>query len=228
MKKFNLSLVAFLAMGTFAIAGGDIAPVEPVVETPMVEESTPGAFYVGIGYGAANYDYGYTATYMAPVNGTVTAAQLASVTETWSGDHDYSTVMLQAGYKFNPYIAVEGRYWIGLDEDIGNNEDLNIDTWAIYVKPMYPVTEEFDIYGLLGYADSDAEISGPGYTLSPPYDMDGFSWGIGGAYAFTENFSVFVDYTSLYDDDNTLTYVDGTEKFDEEITSWNFGVTYTF
>ena len=22
-------------------------------------------------------------------------------------------VMLQAGYKFNPYIAIEGRYWIG-------------------------------------------------------------------------------------------------------------------
>jgi len=223
MKKFSLSLAALLAMGTFAMGGGDIAPVEPVVETPVVEEST-GAFYVGIGYGAANYDLGYTGTYTAPVSD-----QLLVVTETYSGDEDYSAVMLQAGYKFNPYIAVEGRYWIGLDEDIGNNEDLNIDTWGIYVKPMYPVTEEFDIYALLGYADSDLEISGAGGgTYSPSYDMDGFSWGIGGAYAFTENLSVFVDYTSLYDDDNTITYVDGTEKFDEKITSWNFGVTYTF
>lgn len=36
MKKFSLSLAAVLAMSTFAMAGGDIAPVEPVVE-PVVE-----------------------------------------------------------------------------------------------------------------------------------------------------------------------------------------------
>ncbi len=56
MKKFNLSLVAVLAMSTFAIAGGDIAPVEPVIETPMVEESTPGNFYLGLAYGMANIE----------------------------------------------------------------------------------------------------------------------------------------------------------------------------
>ncbi|HEY9189361.1 MAG TPA: porin family protein [Sulfurovum sp.] len=221
MKKFNLSLAAFLAMGTFAMAGGDIAPVEPVVEAPVVvEEPSTGAFYVGIAYSAANYDetMSYTLT------GVTDLPQTGSV----SGDEDYSAVMLQAGYKFNPYIAVEGRYWFGLEEDVGDNTDLTVDTWGIYVKPMYPVTEAFDIYALLGYADSDVELSGGGTTVSPPYDMDGFSWGIGGAYSFTENLAVFVDYTSLYDDDNTVTYDVGTANFDEEITSWNFGVTYTF
>ena len=217
MKKFNLSLAAFLAMGTFAMAGGDVAPVQPVVETPVVvEEPSTGAFYVGIAYGAANYD------------ATATITGLTDLPLTASRDEDYSAVMLQAGYKFNPYIAVEGRYWFGLDEDVGNNQDLNIDTWGIYAKPMYPVTGAFDIYGLLGYADSDAEVSGPGGTVSPPYDMDGFSWGIGGAYTFTENLSVFVDYTSLYDDDNTITDGNIVENIDEEIASWNFGVTYTF
>ena len=186
MKKFNLSLVALLAMSTFAAAGGDIAPVEPVVEMPMVEESTPGHFYLGLAYGAANADVSWT-------NG--------------SDDHDYDTIMLQAGYKFNPYIAVEGRYWFDLDEDV--------DTWGIYAKPMYPVTDAIDIYGLLGYASSDAPNS---------IDGDGFSWGIGGAYAFTDNVAVFVDYTSMYDDDDTITNV----NYNTEITSWNFGVTYTF
>ena len=213
MKKFTLSIVAVMAMSTLAIAGGDIAPVEPIVETPMVEEST-GAFYLGLAYGAANLDMTDTST--------------EDPTNTFSDDFDYGTVMLQAGYKFNPYIAVEGRYWIGLDEDIFADETLNIDTWGLYVKPMYPVTEAFDIYALLGYASSDMEVSWPGGSYEPSYDMDGFSWGIGGAYAFTENLSVFVDYTSLYDDDNT--YDDGGEifKVDDEITSWNFGVTYTF
>ena len=53
MKKFNLSLVTVLAMSTFAFAGGDIAPGEPMIETRMVEESTPGNFYLGLGYGMA-------------------------------------------------------------------------------------------------------------------------------------------------------------------------------
>jgi len=37
MKKLTLSIVAVMAMGTFAIAGGDIAPVEE----PMVEVAAP-------------------------------------------------------------------------------------------------------------------------------------------------------------------------------------------
>ena len=92
MKKFNLSLVAVLTMSTFAMAGGDIAPVEPMVETPMVEESTPGAFYLGLAYGAASSDVGETYT---PISGPL---------EGYSHDNDYDTIMLQAGYKFNPYI----------------------------------------------------------------------------------------------------------------------------
>jgi hypothetical protein len=58
MKKLNLSLAAIFAMGTFAVAGGDIAPVEPVVEEPVVVEST-GNFYLGLAYGymTANEDY---------------------------------------------------------------------------------------------------------------------------------------------------------------------------
>ena len=115
MKKFNLSLVAVLAMSTFAVAGGDIAPVEPMVETPMVEESTPGAFYVGLGYGAANVDSSWA--YTPPVMETAMSAKLFDVAS-GSYDSDYDTIMLQAGYKFNPYIAVEGRYGFDLDEDL--------------------------------------------------------------------------------------------------------------
>ena len=64
--------------------------------------------------------------------------------------------MLQAGYKFNSYVAVEGRYWLGLSDNawatISNNliqSEGEIDAWGVYVKPMYPVTPAFDIYALL-------------------------------------------------------------------------------
>jgi len=203
MKKFNLSLVAVLAMSTFAIAGGDIAPVEPVIETPMVEESTPGNFYLGLGYGMAN------------VSGTDTISNITDV--------DYSTVLLQAGYKFNPYIALEGRYWIGLDEDVTATNTLTLDTWGIYAKPMYPVTDAFDIYALLGYASSDIQLT----NGNPADNTDGFSWGIGGAYSFTENVAVFVDYTSMYDDSQESA-LNPAFTYNYEITAVNFGVTYQF
>ncbi len=218
MKKFNLSLVAVLAMSTFAMAGGDIAPVEePVVVVPEVIEST-GAFYLGAAYGLLSTDLEEK---FPTVDGR-------TLTRDWGSD-DYSQFMLQAGYKFNDYIAVEGRYWIGMDDTSWNHVDHGeltneIDTWGIYVKPMYPVTDSFDIYALLGYADADYTVSGSGYTLSSDA-FDGFSWGIGADYSFTDSVSVFVDYVSLYDDE----FVNNAgNNVDFTIDTWNFGVTYTF
>ena len=94
MKKVSLSIVALLAMNTFAVAGGDFtAPVEPQVNIPEVEEST-GSFYVGAGYSYINLD--------------------ADIVE-----HDSDATLLLAGYNFNQYIAVEARY-AGLTDCIDN------------------------------------------------------------------------------------------------------------
>ena len=94
MKKVSLSIVALLAMNTFAVAGGDFtAPVEPQVNIPEVEEST-GSFYVGAGYSYINLD--------------------ADIVE-----HDSDATLLLAGYNFNQYIAVEARY-AGLTDSIDN------------------------------------------------------------------------------------------------------------
>jgi opacity protein-like surface antigen len=216
MKKLNLSLAAIFAMGTFAVAGGDIAPVEPVVEEPVVVEST-GNFYLGLAYGAANIDASYKETYP---DGSV----LTEPSEDWN----YSTIMLQGGYNFNKYIAIEARYWIGLDEDIDAYTEMNIDTFGIYVKPQYSF-DAFKVYALLGYANNTADFRDTvdGSTWSPD-SIDGFSWGLGAAYAFTENLSVFVDYVDMYNDDFDEVYPGVIENYDFTISSWNFGVTYNF
>ena len=222
MKKFNLSVAAVLAMSTFAIAGGDIAPVEPVVEAPVVVEST-GGFYLGLAYGLLGME--------------------SSVTETLPGgaeisidndlDEDFSEIMIQAGYEFNDYIAVEGRYWFGLDEDIDYGSRLgvnntSIDAWGIYVKPQYPVTEAFNIYALLGYGAAEADVTLPGADYQSD-SVDGFSWGIGAGYSFTENIAVFVDYVSIYDDNEEYVNLRGNNvDVDKTIDTWNFGVTYNF
>ena len=85
MKRVTLSIIAVLAMNTFAIAGGDISPVEPQITVPEVTEST-GSFYAGLGYSYINLD----------VSG--------------ADDVDGDATLLLAGYKFNQYIGVEARY----------------------------------------------------------------------------------------------------------------------
>jgi len=208
MKKLHLSLATIFAMGTFAVAGGDIAPVEPVVDEPVVIAST-GNFYLGLAYGYMN------ATEDRELGGTK-----------WDNviDDSFDDIMIQAGYNFNDYIAVEGRYWFGLSDTTITGTDVSLDTWGLYIKPQYPITNAFNVYALLGYGSAKFDFS-KGNLQYNGDDMDGFSWGVGASYAFTDNVSLFVDYVNIYNDntDNVNGFT-----FDDTIDSWNFGVTYNF
>ena len=213
MKTFALSAVAVLAMSTFAMAGGDIAPVEPVMEEVVAPDES--GFYVGLAYGYADLSQDYSS-------------------DRWSEkiEDNFDTIMLQAGYKFNQYFAVEGRYWDAVGDgdwtdtwqggSSGSNSDLS--AWGVYVKPMYPVTEEFDVYALLGYGNVDYDSH---YGQEDPvHDLDdeGFQWGLGASYEFRDNFAVFADYVELYNDNKIY---DG-ENLDSTIYTVNIGVTYKF
>jgi len=216
MKKLTLSIAAIAAMGTFAVAGGDIAPVEPVVETPAVVEAPSDAgFYVGGAYGLAKYSLDIS---KGPVS--------------ISGDENFNEFMILAGYKINQYVAIEGRYWFGSADDIdwlgnGSSYNTSIDAWGIYVKPMYPVTDAVDVYALLGYGSVDSTIKTPNADIvgSANGSDDGISWGLGASYAVNDNVGVFVDWIRNYDD--TVTYNNNIDV-DETIDTLNFGVTYKF
>ncbi len=200
MKRNIISLTAVLSLSGLLFAGGDIAPVEePPVEVVPVDNSV---FYVGAGLGHSSVRNDYTDEEIADL-----------------------TLLLQAGYQYNRYIAVEGRLHFGVstDYDYGNltlrtydGKSLN---WGLYVKPMYPVGD-FSVYALLGY----------GGILQ--YDLDsgdayesGFQWGLGAGYAFTDEVSVFVDYTSLYSGTG-FDYRATTRDIDADI--WTLGVSYKF
>jgi len=197
MKKFHFSLVTVLTMSTFAIAGGDVAPIEPevtppdvpVVVAPEVTRQDNG-FYLGLGYGFLQAD-----------RKTLVPGDINNYTQ---GTGDYNQVLLQAGYKINPYIALEARYWLGLGDNawasIGDNSVQSVgelDAWGFYAKPMYPITESLDVYALLGWSKVTYEIT----NFPSDKDRDGFSWGAGFGYDISDNWSMFVDYTSVYDND---------------------------
>jgi len=182
MKKVRLSMIAAFAMSTFAVAGGDIAPLEPAITVPEVAEST-GSFYVGLGY-----------SYMNMNIDSYNDSELTGSEILPEEDHNGDAVLLLAGYNFNQYFGVEARY-AGLTDCLEN--------YGIYAKPMYPVGD-LAIYGLLGYGETT-------YDNGTSRSESGFQWGLGANYAVTENIGVFVDYTSLYNDsgfDGHLTGVD--------------------
>ncbi len=228
MKNIVLSAVAVLAMSSFAVAGGDIAPVEEpvVVPEPVVTDS---GFYIGAAYGYLTNTVDYTGP-VYDANGNYAGQGSVNLL-----DDSHNEFMIDAGYKFNQYVAIEGRYWFGADTTYtvdGQAYDVSIDAWGLYVKPMYPVTDAFDVYALLGYGSTDATISqkfaNNGYNQWGTDSLDGFSWGIGAAYSFTDNISVFVDYTSIYNDDDTYTTTDGDVSLDTTQDTWNFGLNYQF
>ena len=202
MKKITLSVVSILALSGLAFAGGDIAPVEPVVETPMVVEKSP--LYLGLGFGQAK------------VNNDDTSEEFKS-----------TTMLLQAGYQYNEYIALEGRYTFGLNMDyspgstVSQSSDYNGDfsSWGLYVKPMYPIGD-FSLYALFGYGGLmlDELAGGDAYE-------SGFQWGVGADYAINDNISVFLDYVYLYDD----TGFDYRARLDDvNSDTWTFGLSYKF
>jgi opacity protein-like surface antigen len=209
MKKVTLSLVSVMALSGLAFAGGNIAPVvEPVTEAPiLVDES---AFYVGIGYGYFNQNNDNIASSVADI------------------EFEANSVLLQAGYQYNQSIALEGRYWIGVG-DISQSGGLNpgdysgdMNAWGLYVKPMYQVANNFDIYGLLGYADTSIEYDNGAY-----WDTDGFSWGLGAQYAATENILIFADYVNLGMHDG-VDFEGSNIDADVDIYTFNIGVSYKF
>ncbi|MBE0527664.1 MAG: porin family protein, partial [Thermoleophilia bacterium] len=138
--------------------------------------------------------------------------------------------LLLAGVKINQYIAIEGRYLnsfndLKLKNKITDSQytlpDSEIESYGIYAKPMYPVTDKVDIYGLLGYAN--VKISDAGGKFM---NDGGFSWGAGASYSVTDRLGVFVDFARLYDD--TYDGVGFWSGFKVKVDSINVGLTYTF
>ncbi len=164
MKNIKLSLITLMALGAFAYAGGDLSVVtpyeeediqlaeevyvepEPTVVEPakVVEEVAPepiivkepvkkdikaNGFYAGLGIAATRYD---------------TSCNCASK----SGTDKVAGVMARVGYDFNKYIGIEAR---GLKTSWKSNGG-DVEHAGLFVKPMLPVGDATNVYGLVGVA----------------------------------------------------------------------------
>ena len=198
VEMLSLTLVSALVM-----AGGDFEEVaEPVLEIPEIDNS---AFYLGLGLGQSQ------------IRDAQTSEKISSM-----------EVMLQGGYQYNEYIALEARASFGFNSDYkpGNTANTagdysdNISSWGIYLKPMYPVTDAFNVYALLGYGGVEL-----GNLESGDANERGFHWGLGASYAVMESVAVFVDYVRLYDGKG---FDYRAISADIDADAWTLGVSYKF
>lgn len=199
MKKIVLSLGAIMVMSSAAFAGGKlIAPV--VLPIAVIEEDKNICdFYVG---------------------GGIIYNRVYSTDSEWFNKHIWTQdetggFALLAGCQFNEYFAVEGRYtWTAWDQDYSD-----MTSYSIFLKPMYPVTEDITVYGLLGYGNSEVTASaGDSSNHYSAWEGDigkvmmdhwGFHWGFGVMYEIMEDLSIFAEFTSTADDadiDSTRLY----------------------
>jgi len=174
MKQVKLSLIALLAMGTLGYAGGDISPitefetedvvfseeeyVEPVVEEeyvePVVEEEyiapvvveakpipvpvkniTANGFYAGLGIAGVQYKS----------NCDLTCAR--------AGEDKTAGLMARVGYDFNKYVGLEAR---GIRTN-WKADGGKVKHAGIFIKPMLPVGDAVNVYGLVGVAKTTTD-----------------------------------------------------------------------
>jgi len=204
--------MATLTLSTFVFAGGDTvsAEIPQIKEIPSTTNNSN--FYLGLGISNLKLENDFT-----------------------NESFKTKAITLQAGYTYNKYLAIEGRYThhIGdVEYDHGSDQRVNagldikdyptdFTNIGLFLKPQYKIND-FSLYALLGYGEVKL-------TNIPLGDVDraedGFQWGLGLAYKITEQVSVYVDYLNMYDDKG---FNCRATNQDIKADASTLGITYTF
>jgi OOP family OmpA-OmpF porin len=159
-----LRFKAILIFSTLFIAnlyGGGKTIAPPEVDVVKIGEDIS-SLYLGVGIVANKFHAcGYNCTYE---------------------DKTYG-LMLRAGYEFNDYFGVESRA-LKTFLDKGPFGGVPMVHIGIYAKPHYAISENFNLYGLLGYGYT--KNLGNGRRLNYFDDDHGFSSGIGLEYDISD------------------------------------------
>ncbi len=113
-----------------------------------------------------------------------------------------AVVAARFGVKFNENLSGEILLGTSASSDSvtvsGIPVDLKFkDVFGLYLKGSLPVTQQFNVFGRVGYLRAKIQASAGGYALS---DSDNsFSYGAGAQYDFNSTVYGMVDYMSWYD-----------------------------
>ena len=183
-NSFFFAVIIGFCISISAYAGGNIVSV--VEPIPVKKLATP--IYLGAGFVAGRY---YASNYEDVTYG----------------------VMLRTGYDLNQYIGFEARY-ISTFWDEGLLYGQKLEHFGLFVKPMIPFSEDFNLYGLFGYGWTQTNTSG---ILNKAIDDNGFSAGLGLEY----------DLSNKIDDyDRNIYYPEGFDGQGDQEMGWGLFIDY--
>lgn len=160
-------MTALLTLGTGLHGGGgkNLAPIAAPVVPIVTEDISP--WYLGAGLVWANF-------LKDPCSLTDPSCRYEDTT--------YG-IMVRGGYDINQYFGIEGRF-IDTFIDEGPYGGAPLLHVGLFLKPQYPVSENVNIYGLLGYGYT--KNLGNGARLDYFDDDWGFSAGVGIEYDLSD------------------------------------------
>jgi opacity protein-like surface antigen len=171
MKKILMSLTAMTAI---VVAGGDIAPVEPVTNVDVsATKATDEGFYTGISAGAGQTFFNSDWSYFSTSNDNKVMYMLGAF-----GGYRYS---------IDPQWFVDGQ--VGVTTSFAGNQDFDRTDIDLTVRPGYRFTDKIDGYAILGA--SYVQFEGYGDKIN--------DWspqvGLGVSYDWTKSLSTGIEYT---------------------------------
>lgn len=120
------------------------------------------------------------------------------------GDGDFINVAARLGYNFGEYFGAEVEGSLGIDGESGSDGEfsasVDIETsFSGYLVARYPVADQFEIFGRVGYHTTSVEFSeeGPGFDDSDTESFDGIAFGGGAQYNFNQKNGIRLGYTNL-------------------------------
>ena len=224
MKRTIPFLMAgMMGAGGIAYAGGDLpAAIETVPGNAGGDMVPEAPFYLGVGY--SYFQSKRSAALSVP-------GETGGGVKLMDRKGNSNNVMMQGGYRFGSYLALEARYTLSVGDqtvtdnlDFGRQKEVDVDisNFALYLKPMYAI-DDFLLYGLLGYG----RIDGDQDLTHGSWKQDGFQWGLGLQYSVGERLSIFADYAKWYHKSDEKEPADSS-LVDTDFSAISTGVSYKF
>lgn len=144
---------------------------------------------------------------------------------------------LAAGYQLSPYVAIEGRYGIGMSFDTSTDlsaappfdEKLSIDSlMGGYLKLSYPFSDYVSSYAIFGATKMTITLEDRLASLKGDLEESGYSWGVGINLTDHKNAYLNLEYLRLQKQDNAITTNKLIMLSDYEAEAISLGIHYKF
>lgn len=119
---------------------------------------------------------------------------------------DLQAFNLRGGIDFHELLSAEfeAAFGLGAEEiDGGSGAEAELkNQFGGFLVARYPLVPNLDLLGRIGYTTGELQTANNG--VSSDADLDGFAFGLGGEYMFTDQLGIRGDYTRIEVDEDAL------------------------